>query len=59
VRADEGRMGVGRRLSIQRQGETTWRPARVTARPDGRDGHGFVVWLDVSSEQYVSTKGVA
>jgi len=52
VHADEGAIGVGRRVSIQRQGETTWRRATVTGRPDGRDGHGFMVWLDVSSFRY-------
>jgi hypothetical protein len=34
VGADEGTLGVGRRVSIQRQGETTWRRATVTERPD-------------------------
>jgi hypothetical protein len=45
VRAGDGAMSVGRRMSIQRQGDMTWRPARVTERPDARDGHGFVVSL--------------
>ena len=47
MRADEGAIGVGRRVSIQRLSETTWSRATITERPGGRDGHGFMVWLDV------------
>lgn len=48
VRADEGAIALGCRVSIQRRGETTWRRAKVTERPAGRDGHGFMVWLDMN-----------
>ena len=60
VRTDEGVIAVGRRVSIQRRGETTWRRAQVTERPDGRDGHGFMVWLDLTSpEELRVSKGGA
>lgn len=47
VRADEGVLGVGRRVSILRDGESEWRPGRVVDAPGDRDGHGHRVWLEL------------
>ena len=47
VRTDEGAIGVGRRVSVQ-QGETIWRRAKATEKPEDREGHGFLVWLELT-----------
>ena len=38
VRADEGTLGIGRRVSVQRTGETTWRRALVVETPGSSAG---------------------
>lgn len=43
----QGVIAVGRSVSIQRQGEKTWQRATVTERPDGLDGCGSTVRLNV------------
>ncbi len=44
VRADEGVIGIGRRVSVQRRKETIWRAAYVVEAPDN-NVLGSLVWL--------------
>jgi len=48
VRADEGALGVGRRVSVQRNGETAWRVGRVVEpRTDVSGVGGGTVWIEL------------
>jgi len=47
VRADEGVIGLGRGVSVQRTKETVWRSARVVEAPDS-NGLGSLVWLTLA-----------
>ncbi len=51
VRADEGAIGHGRRVSIQRTKETAWRAARVVESPNN-NGVGSLVWPTLGSEAF-------
>ena len=44
VRADEGVIGIGRGVSVQRTKETAWRAARVVEAPDN-NVLGSLVWM--------------
>jgi len=47
VRADEGAIGLGRRVSVQRMKESVWRAARVVESP-ANNGLGSLVWLTLA-----------
>ena len=57
VRVEEGAIAVGRRVSIQRQGEATWRRATVAERPDGR-GRPRVQWCGWNRDGWRREGGV-
>lgn len=49
VRADEGALGVGQRVSIRPDAAAPWRMARVVEGPASA-GDGFRLWLALEPE---------
>ena len=45
VRAEEGALSVGRRASVQREGQQQWLDATIITAPAGIVSSGFVLWL--------------
>jgi hypothetical protein len=49
VRPEEGALGVGRRVAVQREGQRDWLPGTLVAAPPGVVTSGFVLWVQLDA----------